>query len=288
MQQLALARGAAHELGDCVEHPQPRLLAVGRRRPGASGGRPSPVSRRTSSSTRAGRPDAAATSGRSAVAPRAVGARLLAGAAADHGGAARAGLCGGLVDEPRLADPRLAADRHDLRAARTRPPRARGARRRARPRARRADRGRGPPRRRGRSARRPGGRAHRARRPRQPDDRPGAWRAATAPARRARAGRPARAATAAPARRGGAGRAARRRRCPRNGGRPHSSSQSVAPSAYRSRLGQRRLGRALLGRLVVGRAGRGARALPGRRRRRRCRSRRARRCRRRRARRCRA
>ena len=124
-EQLALAHGGADELDDGVEQAQPLLLGVGRRvrgarrdlRRAAVAGEPADVVEHGCGQTARGRDERSQRA-----APRAVRARLLARAAADHGGAAGAGLGGGLVDEPRLADPGLARYRDDVGAASARGP----------------------------------------------------------------------------------------------------------------------------------------------------------------------
>ena len=116
-----LARRGADERRDRVEHPQPGLLAArvgglarGRqlRRPPVAG-QPAHVVEHPGGQP-AGRGGERAQRG----APRAVGARLLVGAAADHGRAARGGLRDRLVDQAGLPDPGLAGDRDHAGAPR--------------------------------------------------------------------------------------------------------------------------------------------------------------------------
>ena len=116
--ELVIAGRCPDERGDGVEHPQPLLLAVGRL--GAvvgDGGRRAAVAGEPAEVVE--HPDGEAARGRHERAqrrpPGTVRARLLAGAATHDRGAAGAGLGGRLVDDPRLADTRLARDRHDLR-----------------------------------------------------------------------------------------------------------------------------------------------------------------------------
>ena len=229
-EQQPLARGRADQGDDRVEHAQARLLAA--RRAGGELGHAAVAGQPAQLVEHRRREPAGRGHQRAQrAAPRTVGARLLARAPAHDRRAAGARLGGGLVGDARLADPRLPRHRDRDRAP------ARGAvQRGAQPRElllaadeRLAVGGDGGD----RDARRAaepvervahGGGARRA-------DPRAAW-----PAGRGRAHR-ARAATPGTCRDGGSGGAAR---CcasstaafaPSNGGRPHRSSHSVAPSA---------------------------------------------------------